>query len=63
MTTNPTPGFKLDPSALSEAVPLKRAGTQEVRLYQFSPEGLVITVNTRTWLELSSSWPVEQAPM
>ncbi|TFK63134.1 NAD(P)-binding protein [Pluteus cervinus] len=29
MTTNPTPGFKLDPSLLAATVPLKRVGTDE----------------------------------
>ncbi len=30
MTIRPTPGFALDPFALADAVPLRRAGTQEV---------------------------------
>ena len=30
MTIRPTPGFALDPFALADTVPLRRAGTQEV---------------------------------
>lgn len=30
MTTSPTPNFQLDPSALADTVPLRRAGTEEV---------------------------------
>ncbi|KAF8631073.1 hypothetical protein AX15_002675 [Amanita polypyramis BW_CC] len=32
MTTNPAPGVHLDPDALADAVPLRRAGTIKVRL-------------------------------
>ena len=32
MTTSPTPTFKLDPKALAATVPLRRVGTQEVRI-------------------------------
>ena len=32
MTTSPTPTFKLDPNALAATVPLRRVGTQEVRI-------------------------------
>ena len=35
MTTSPTPTFKLDPKALAASVPLRRVGTQEVRINSF----------------------------
>ena len=35
MTTSPTPTFKLDPKALAATVPLRRVGTQEVRINFF----------------------------
>ena len=35
MTTSPTPTFKLDPKALAAAVPLRRVGTEEVRIKFF----------------------------
>lgn len=38
MTRSFTPDVKLDPSLLAESIPLRRAGTEEVRVARFSVE-------------------------
>lgn len=38
MTKTFTPDVKLDPSLLAESIPLRRAGTEEVRVGRFSAE-------------------------
>lgn len=45
MTTSPTPTFKLDPKALAAAVPLRRVGTQEVRIKSFGRNCIFLIYN------------------
>ena len=67
MTTCPTPNFKLDPKALADTVPLRRVGTDQVRLnvpFLFiAAVILIIHLLLRIWPELLFSWRVELVPM
>ncbi|KAH0586441.1 hypothetical protein H2248_007675 [Termitomyces sp. 'cryptogamus'] len=49
MTTNPIPDFKMNPIALSESIPLRRPGTEEVSLVNRHTL-LSLTSCIRTWL-------------
>jgi hypothetical protein len=64
MTTCPTPNFKLDPKALADTVPLRRVGTDQVRLnVPFVIVAMIFNMHCRIWPELLSSWRVELVPM